>query len=75
MIQIHAEKDIMLLANITTTLADMKVSLLSINTQKSDETDIIINLTVGCKNVEHFNSIMSRLKSIHHVHSITRGFS
>ena len=75
MIQVYAEKDIMLLANITTTLADMKVSLLSINTQKSDETDIIINLTVGCKNVEHFNSIMSRLKSINHVHSITRGFS
>ena len=43
MIQVHAEKDIMLLANITATLADMKVSLLSINTQKSDETDIIIN--------------------------------
>ncbi|MBQ9995042.1 MAG: bifunctional (p)ppGpp synthetase/guanosine-3',5'-bis(diphosphate) 3'-pyrophosphohydrolase, partial [Clostridia bacterium] len=75
MIQVHAEKDIMLLANITATLADMKVSLLSINTQKSDETDIIINLTVGCKNVEHFNSIMSRLKSINHVHSITRGFA
>ncbi len=75
MIQVYAEKDIMLLANITATLADMKVSLLSINTQKSDETDIIINLTVGCKNVEHFNSIMSRLKSINHVHSITRGFA
>ena len=75
MLQIHAEKDIMLLANITTSLADMKVSLLSINTQKSDDSDIIINLTVGCKNVEHFNSIMSRLKSIHHVHSITRGFA
>ncbi|MBQ9718537.1 MAG: bifunctional (p)ppGpp synthetase/guanosine-3',5'-bis(diphosphate) 3'-pyrophosphohydrolase, partial [Clostridia bacterium] len=75
MIQVYAEKDIMLLANITAALADMKVSLLSINTQKSDETDIIINLTVGCKNVEHFNSIMSRLKSINHVHSITRGFA
>jgi GTP pyrophosphokinase len=75
MLQIHAEKDIMLLANITTCLADMKVSLLSINTQKSDDTDIIINLTVGCKNVEHFNSIMSRLKAISHVHTISRGFS
>ncbi len=75
MLQIHAEKDILLLANITATLADMKVSLLSINTQKSTETDIIINLTVGCKNVEHFNSILSRLKAINHIHSITRGFA
>ncbi len=75
MLQIYAEKDIMLLANITATLADMKVSLLSINTQKSTDDDILINLTVGCKNVEHFNSIMSRLKAINHVHSITRGFA
>ena len=75
MLQIHAENDIMLLANITTALADMKVSLLSINTQKRTDHDIIINLTVGCKNIEHYNSIMSRLKNINHVHSIVRGFS
>lgn len=75
MLQIYAENDIMLLANITTALADMKVSLLSINTKRRTENDIIINLTVGCKNIEHFNSIMSRLKNINHVHSIQRGFA
>ncbi len=75
MLQIFAENDIMLLANITTALADMKVSLLSINTKRRTENDIIINLTVGCKNIEHFNSIMSRLKNINHVISIQRGFS
>ena len=75
MLQIFAENDIMLLANITTALADMKVTLLSINTKRRTENDIIINLTVGCKNIDHFNSIMSRLKSINHVHSIQRGFA
>ena len=75
MLQIYAENDIMLLANVTTALADMKVSLLSINTQKRTDTDILINLTVGCKNIEHFNSIMSRLKNIQHVHNIVRGFA
>lgn len=75
MLQIFAENDIMLLANITTALADMKVSLLSINTKRRTENDIIINLTVGCKNIDHFNSIMSRLKGINHVHSIQRGFA
>ena len=74
-LQIYAENDVMLLANITTAIADMKVSLLSINTKKRTENDIIINLTVGCKNIEHYNSIMARLKSINHIHSITRGFS
>ncbi|MBQ4354957.1 MAG: bifunctional (p)ppGpp synthetase/guanosine-3',5'-bis(diphosphate) 3'-pyrophosphohydrolase [Clostridia bacterium] len=75
MLQIHAENDIMLLANITTALADMKVSLLSINTQKKTDDDFVINLTVGCKNIEHYNAIMSRLKNIQHVHSIVRGFA
>ena len=75
MLQVYAENDIMLLANLTSALADMKVLLLSINTKKRTENDIVINLTVGCKNIEHFNSILSRLKNINHVHSIQRGFA
>lgn len=73
MLQIYAENDILLLANLTTALADMKVSLLSINTKKRTDNDIVISLTIGCKNIEHFNAIVSRLRSIRHVHSITRG--
>ena len=75
MIQIFAENNMMLLADITAALADMKVSLLSINTKKRTEQDIIINLTVGCKNIEHFNSIVSRIRNIDHVRSIARGFT
>ena len=74
-LQIFAENDIMLIANITAAIADMKVTLLSINTKKRTENDIIINLTVGCKNIDHYNSILSRLRSIDHVHSIARGYS
>ena len=74
-LQVYAENDIMLLANITAAIADMKVSLLSINTKKRTENDIIINLTVGCKNIEHYNSILSRLRNINHIHSIERGYS
>jgi len=72
-LQIFAENDIMLLANITAAIADMKVSLLSINTKKRTENDIIITLSVGCKNIEHYNSILSRLRQINHVRSIARG--
>ena len=72
-LQIYAENDIMLIADITTAIAEMKVSLLSINTKKRSGTDIIITLTVGCKNVEHFKSIMSRLQAVNHVRSIVRG--
>ena len=72
-IQIFAENHISLLANITTALAEMKVSLLSINTQKSAAGEIIVNITVGCKNSEHYNSIVSRLRNLSHIISITRG--
>ena len=75
MIQVFAENNMTLLAEITAALADMKVALLSINTKKRTEQDIIINLTVGCKNIEHFNAIVSRIRSIEHVRSIARGFT
>ncbi len=75
MIQIFAENSISLIADITIALADMKVSILQINTKKRTDSDIIINLTVGCKDIEHYESIVSRLKSINNVTSIVRGFS
>ena len=72
-IQVFAENHISLLADITTSLAEMKVVLLSVNTQKGKNGEIIVNLTVGCKNNEHYNSIVSRLRSLSHIISITRG--
>jgi GTP pyrophosphokinase len=71
-IQIIAENNITLLAEITTALAEMKVSLLSIHTQKRSETTMLIHLTVGCKNVDHFNSILSRLRVIRNVETVSR---
>ncbi len=71
-IVVEAENHISLLAEITTALAEMKVSLLSINTQKRSASVILIHLTVGCKNTEHFNSILSKLRSIRNIESVTR---
>ena len=71
-IQIIAENHITLLAEITTALAEMKVSLLSIHTQKRSETTMLIHLTVGCKNVDHFNSILSRLRVIRNIETVSR---
>ena len=71
-IQIVAQNHITLLAEITTALAEMKVSLHSIHTQNRNETTMLIHLTVGCKNVEHFNSILSRLRVIRNVDTVSR---
>ena len=73
LIILYCEDSITLLAEVTTALADMKVSLLQINTQKKGEDNMLINLTVGCKNTAHYNSIVSRLKRVPSVVSVTRG--
>ena len=64
-----------IIADITIALSDMKVQLLQINTLKNGTDGGIINLKISCKNVEHYRSIVSRLKSIDSVVDITRGFS
>ena len=75
LIQIYAYNTITLIADITGTLADMKVSILQINSQKRSNERIIINLKISCKNIEHYKSIVSRLKDLSGVESVARGFS
>ena len=74
LIQLKAENNLTLLADITAVLADMKVALMQINTHQRTDHTITVNLTVACKNVGHFNSIVSRLRTIKGVDSVTRGF-
>lgn len=73
-VQVFAENDMMLLANLTGALADMRVSLHQINTQ-SKASGIIVNLVVGCRDIDHFKSIIARLKSIQHVIDVKRGYT
>lgn len=73
-VQIFADKDMMLLANITNALADMKVTLHQINTQIKDD-NYIVNLVISCRNTDHFKSIIARLSAIDKIHDVKRGFS
>ena len=75
LVQIHAYSSLTILAEITMALADMKVLLLQINTQKKNDDRMIINLKISCKNVDHYHSIVSRLKCLRDVIDIGRGFS
>ncbi len=75
LLQIFAHDDIGILADISMTLAEMKVSILSINSQKKSDDTVIINLKISCKNVDHYKSIVSRLKGLRNVEDVTRGFS
>lgn len=75
LLQIYASNSITIIAEITAILADMKVSLLSIMTKKQTENEIIINLKIACKDMNHYNSIVSRLRGIKDVVRITRGYN
>ena len=75
LLQIHAISSLTLIANVTMALADMKVSILAINTQKKTDGSVIINLTISCKNIDHYHSIVSRLKGLPDVVDVVRGFS
>ena len=74
-LQILAEDKIGVLASISMALADMKVSISQINTQPQKNGDVAINIHVGCKSTSHYEAIVSRLRSISSVISVTRGFS
>ena len=75
LIRILADNTISLIANISSTLADMRVSILQINSLARADNTIIIDLKVGCKNIDHYNSIVSRLSSLQDIKNVTRGFS
>ena len=75
MIQIIVEDGIGVIASISVALADMKVSITSINTQIQKDGTMLVNLSVGCKNTSHYDSIVSKLRSLKSVVSVSRGFS
>jgi len=74
MIQIYASNIIGVLASVSRVLADMKVLILQVNTQQAGKDTTILNLTVSCKSTEHYQSIVSRLRTVSGVLSVSRGF-
>ncbi len=75
LLQIWSDDRIGMLADISVALADMRVSILQINVVRRSVEGTIINLKVGCKNVDHFNSIVSRLRGLNGVNNVLRGFA
>ncbi|MBQ7290789.1 MAG: bifunctional (p)ppGpp synthetase/guanosine-3',5'-bis(diphosphate) 3'-pyrophosphohydrolase [Clostridia bacterium] len=73
LMKVYVSDRISMLADISVALADMRVSILQINTQKLPGDRAVVNITVGCKNLSHFNSMVSRIKTIKGVEDIQRG--
>jgi len=74
-LQVITEDKIGILASVSMALADMKVSITSIRTQILKSGYVAIYLNIGCKSTSHFDSIVSKLRSIQHVCEVSRGFT
>ena len=75
LVRIIADNSIALIANITSTLADMRVSILQINSMTRSDNTVVVDVKVGCKNIDHYNSIVSRLSSLKDIKNVSRGFA
>ncbi len=73
-LQIHVTDRLGIIADVTAALADMKVPILFINSQKSSNGRGMINLKVSCRNIGHYQLIVDRLKTLDGVEDIVRGF-
>ncbi|HOA84577.1 MAG TPA: bifunctional (p)ppGpp synthetase/guanosine-3',5'-bis(diphosphate) 3'-pyrophosphohydrolase [Bacillota bacterium] len=63
-----------IIADISRMLAEIKVPILSINSQKRGSRKAIINMKISCRNITHYDMIVDRLRSIHDVEDVVRGF-
>ncbi len=72
-LQIRVDDRIGMLADISVALADMRVDILQINVQTSSGGSLV-SLKIGCKNTEHYSSIVSRLRNIPGIYDVSRGF-
>ncbi len=75
LLAVYAEDRFSLLADTSVALVDMHVSIMSVNSQKRSNGHVVLNYTVACKNIAHYRAIVSRLRQIKGVISVTRGFS
>ena len=71
-IRVEGENNVYFIADVTAALAEMKVTLLNIATVLSTPNMTAVLLTVGCKNTDHFQSIMARLRSVRKVQKVSR---
>ena len=75
LLQLFTEDRVGMRADVAVALADMKVAILQVNSQKRTQGRCIISLKISCKNIDHYNSIVARLRTLNGVENVGRGFS
>lgn len=75
LLQIRTENRIGMLADLTGALADMRVSILNISFVNNSDGNVLVSLKVSCKNIDHYNTIVARLRGLQGVLDVSRGFA
>ena len=70
-IQILVTNRMSILAEISMALSELRVDIVSINTRNVEDTTII-SMTISCRDISHFNSILTRIRGIKDVIRVTR---
>jgi len=71
---IHATPTARLITDVTMALSDMHVALLQISTHMRGDSLMILTVTISCKDLDHVNSIVSRLRQVKNVSAVLRGY-
>ena len=71
-VNIFVDDDIGIIAGISTALAEMRVSILQINSTKHPGGENMITLKFACKDTSHLESVIAKLRSVNHVKRVIR---
>ena len=70
-IQILVTNRMSILAEISMALSELRVDIVSISTKNIEDTTII-SMTISCRDIGHFESILTRIRNIKDVIRVTR---
>ncbi len=74
MLQVYAKDRFALILDIANVLSELKLSMTQFNTQKRVGDDVVLSVGIPCRDVNHLQTVISRLRQIRGVTDVVRGF-
>ncbi|MBQ7152667.1 MAG: bifunctional (p)ppGpp synthetase/guanosine-3',5'-bis(diphosphate) 3'-pyrophosphohydrolase, partial [Clostridia bacterium] len=75
MLQIFVEDRIGVIAELCAVLAEMRVQIVQINSTNASTGNCVVNIKILCRNREHYEAIVGKLKTLKAVRDVNRGFA
>ena len=75
LLTVYARYSLKVISDITSMFDELRVPVHALNSRMSGKDNIIINITVTTKGADHLNAMVNRIKKIHDIIDVQRGFS